>query len=821
MSRFDALIERATGKLSGDPELQLEVAHELRTHLEDSAAEYRAAGLSEEESAAKAAEAFGNPDEVAEKLLAANRKRILVRRITRVVAGLTLAPVAAAVAVSIGWGAITSLLMAIGLVGSFGWFKETGWGMSVERIAHNATFHAYQDAIDNLSPPRRFLFKGDSSLDLNQVDPFSTAKDLAERWPDDPVYAANYAALAIGHLNVGQWADGKQKWAPHDLAEALAILEHGQKLEPDNGYYPVLRAAMLMSAGSQEQYDPTDDSLAFDYTDAHGKEQTDHLETVQIVDRELFERGLASLHDAAGKPYVRSHAAELADRRLAALPAPSELSNEVVRVAFSRNEGVPFGNYYHEVVNRAGAFAIKLAADRQAPQARSALHDESAVIRLVAAGARSANEVLTAAGMHDESIAQRGVIDRRLGLEDDAKATRKRYEAELREWRALMARLWGPLERQRERAGILEDGVWSHPKLLPDPQRSAAGRTIDYSVADQIALAALAVLLAIAAIPLLPQLPARLRGRRVKTPMFIGWRRLLWIVLIGAGAPLLLYGIYAYATPLNGRSYGLLYTHSSLPVQYLALAAVMGGLLRVLTNRATRQRAVELGMTMPPADRGWVIVQAAIALILAALTIAYLATWRPADPNADPDRLSGRGVWELVLIFLLGTHALISLLSAGTAPLFESTENSTGFMRKLTARFPAWPLYAGLMASLTTSLWLAWEGLPAGTRGTATLLLLSITLSTAAVLAICIVLWLLESGRSGSSGDQIRSPVGTWRAAPFTFAAAAVAILLVGLPLLRHIERSSLEDFDQRLHLWDLEHSPYAQVQERLATDPG
>ena len=135
MSRFDALIEQATARLSADPELQLEVAHELRTHLEDSAAEFRAAGLGEEESVARAAEAFGNPGEVAEKLLAANRKRMRVRRITRVAAGLTLGPVAAALAISFGWGAMTSLVLAIGTVANLGWFRDTGWQTPFSRVA--------------------------------------------------------------------------------------------------------------------------------------------------------------------------------------------------------------------------------------------------------------------------------------------------------------------------------------------------------------------------------------------------------------------------------------------------------------------------------------------------------------------------------------------------------------------------------------------------------------------------------------------------------------------------------------------------------------
>ena len=253
--------------------------------------------------------------------------------------------------------------------------------------AYNTTVGAYEQAINQLPQQQRFLFKGHMQEE-GYSDPFSTAKDLAERWPDDPVFAADYAAEAIGHFKVGQWSDRQPMWSPHDLAQTLAILDRGQKLEPDNGYYALLRAAMLMEAGSEELYDSTDDSLAFTYRNGRGQEETNHLVTARIIDREQFERGLASLHEAAGKRYVQSHVAELANHRLAALPAPSRLSNEVVRIEFARNMYVPYDHYFRDAVNRAGAFALELASERQVERARSILDDEATVTRHVAEGAR-------------------------------------------------------------------------------------------------------------------------------------------------------------------------------------------------------------------------------------------------------------------------------------------------------------------------------------------------------------------------------------------------------------------------------------------------
>jgi hypothetical protein len=44
MNQPDPLIRRLTDRLGADPELQMEVARELQTHLDDATAEFRAAG---------------------------------------------------------------------------------------------------------------------------------------------------------------------------------------------------------------------------------------------------------------------------------------------------------------------------------------------------------------------------------------------------------------------------------------------------------------------------------------------------------------------------------------------------------------------------------------------------------------------------------------------------------------------------------------------------------------------------------------------------------------------------------------------------------
>ena len=59
-------LDRVTRKLGVDRELQIEVRQELRSHLEDSIAEFRAAGLGATEAREQALRALGDEDDLAE-----------------------------------------------------------------------------------------------------------------------------------------------------------------------------------------------------------------------------------------------------------------------------------------------------------------------------------------------------------------------------------------------------------------------------------------------------------------------------------------------------------------------------------------------------------------------------------------------------------------------------------------------------------------------------------------------------------------------------------------------------------------------------------
>lgn len=73
--QLKAFTRLCTRSLSGDPALRLEIGRELETHLEDAYDEERCDGKTETEAEEFAKKRFGEPEELAQSLLDANRYR--------------------------------------------------------------------------------------------------------------------------------------------------------------------------------------------------------------------------------------------------------------------------------------------------------------------------------------------------------------------------------------------------------------------------------------------------------------------------------------------------------------------------------------------------------------------------------------------------------------------------------------------------------------------------------------------------------------------------------------------------------------------------
>ncbi len=224
-SLFESIIEQATARLSLDRELQLEIQQELRHHLEDSVAEFSAAGFEEEAAQAEAVKHLGDVKELADDLWQANRRRLRVRNVLKRVMELTLLPLA--------------------LVVTF-W---TAGRLPLVQNLDRAEYSAWELA--SLTEEQRFMLLGDpaATTDLER------AASIVERWPDNPLYYGDYANFTLVEFRERMKAgdgDAARPWY-------LSILERGTHVEPENGYYNVMMAAVLaeQAVASVERDGPT------------------------------------------------------------------------------------------------------------------------------------------------------------------------------------------------------------------------------------------------------------------------------------------------------------------------------------------------------------------------------------------------------------------------------------------------------------------------------------------------------------------------------------------------------------------------------------
>ena len=279
---WDELIAHLTERLRIDPELQLEVAQELRDHLEDSAAEFRQAGQDEAEAAASAAKALGEPDKLADDLWLANRRRIRLRRVLRRVARSTLVP-----------GAIIVLLAITSIRGSF-WLS-----ISESQSIHSAVFseHTEQSAsqhesiasewgtLSNLTDDQRLVLLGD----IRRTTFLERQKAIVERWPENPIFFTNYILVYLYDYHIRQ---GLEKRDSEIITKVLSELDRGEKVEPDNAFYNFIKAAILIEASSSDNV----------YSVAR-KDAAEQGPYVEVTDQEMFDRGLVEFQAGLAKPY--------------------------------------------------------------------------------------------------------------------------------------------------------------------------------------------------------------------------------------------------------------------------------------------------------------------------------------------------------------------------------------------------------------------------------------------------------------------------------------------------------------------------------------
>lgn len=588
MKSFDSVIDRLTHRLDADMDLRAEISNELRGHLEESATSFISAGLTDEEANNQAIAALGDQEELANGLWQANKRRLRGRTLVRWIAGVALLPGAGAIALSITWSVVVSIAIALAALLSLGRVHlggyKIGWGM--EGAIHSLAQRQTEQKLANLSDPARRLFEstqGDTAAQLEQ------AQRLALSNPSNRIYRAHYALALAG---AGVWSmEPDRNWMVDStkLDHLMEVLDAGARLEPDNGFYPLLKATMLMNAGAKYV---EESETEVHYLDQNGKSRSMRVGGWQGSESPLYQKGLSLLPQVIGSKYISSHSTEFEAARLAALPRPKNLGDEIWRsVLPGRNEAL----------GDIGQFASFLAGEvlhqARAGQIQNALHliqIEKEIALKMTMGTSEVVVWYNSLWNYEQALAQQVVVGQ---IAHDSSEQAK-----------AMDRIAG-LEKAFNRGGLTQVMVtqaaqhagWldsyfvmrmTDPRMLDlRPEREA-----EYALFDQLALAGwIVLLLGIVCWQGASALACRFHAGRWPGMLQISGMRLASVLAIGILPPLLLYGIYAYVFDV-GRTWSISLSSDRLAVEYAAVGAAMAIGLRLAWQSAARRRAREIGI---------------------------------------------------------------------------------------------------------------------------------------------------------------------------------------------------------------------------------
>jgi hypothetical protein len=317
------MIVDATAGLRHDPELQLDVQKELRTHLEQAAEDFRAEGCEDAEEQAR--KTFGSPLELAAELLNGNRRRMRLRALARLFVQALLVPLAVLLSLYLGYGGLARLAVL----------------MDPYLIYYNG---GPQPLKISLPSPPGSLFPSQKEIDV-QVDALSKTQGrdgynehlrlLWEQHKNDPD-AREYYSYYAGFFNMIRHPRIRLRTftavnnravpvptprttpTPMNTAEGKAFtrfeaeMRLGEQVDPDNALYHFKLADAYFHGAMLAQAEKTQPLQPGDSLD-------------DLYDPQLLDRGVVELRAMLQKPVLTTSTLAMIRRRDASLP-PVKLS---------------------------------------------------------------------------------------------------------------------------------------------------------------------------------------------------------------------------------------------------------------------------------------------------------------------------------------------------------------------------------------------------------------------------------------------------------------------------------------------------------------
>jgi hypothetical protein len=588
MKRMDDLIQAVTYRFGPDAELQREIARELRAHLEDAVAAARAGGMDEAHAEETAVRAFGDPEEIAEKLWHANRRRMRLRAMAKWTGRLVLMPAGILLAVwlcAVMMELVGVLQLAFQLHADWA-YDAYFWALVPNKLRND--LHPGVAARNNLKEDERLLLEAN----LYDEGPYRRVEKwekLVRLHPDNPVYRARQYAALLSSIR----ASDAVPLAPSDkkFAQAQAILDAGERADPDNAFWNYMKADLLMykSGAAKQEEDP---SFTFARA-ARGKEPTTgHGMRLIFADRAMFERGLDEYRKGLTKPFYKSYAVELNEELLALRKSPTTLLDELCLVEEWAGTLLPDLAPMRNMSRGVMAYAALLIKEGHPREAEALIRTAPIASEQVGATSRLLIELLVAYAMRQTALRQGAALYERLGKRDLAAQALARKESQ--QEGSFLQRMDPSGEEFKflaARAGffgshLLESVPLADRSIITDLQRA------ERFLAERAALGCLALLYLIVVgwlgIGTLWSLWRHRKDAGGPKLYFIGWRRLGWIALIAVALPLTAYVILTRAFAAGSAHYGINYQPGRVALEMGGVALLVFGLSLFLAWRAAK-----------------------------------------------------------------------------------------------------------------------------------------------------------------------------------------------------------------------------------------
>ena len=574
---LESLLDRLTHPLRVDRQLQEEVRRELSTHLQDATAENRDAGMNDEEAQKQAIRALGDEKVLSEQLWQANRRRIRLRTWARWGIGL--------IALPAGGGCSTAGAeqCASILVSHVSVWQQHAMGQEIWRRT------AFRHLIQSMPADDRLLFESQPSWGAGSTQQWKAhAQAAVERWPDDPALRAN---RVLAEFRARQ---GGKSSRLHDMEPLLELCDAGRQAEPDNGFYPLMKASALL-ANSAEVInlmveDPEQVRVVMDHREklARGDPPRMGFSRYRILDAPQFREGLALLHEAAGKPRISDYSVAMAKRRIALLGQPRDFNDVLQGTALSFSVLLPSINFMRGAADKATSAAIypELAAmvgENDPDAQRNSIQDVYRIGQMLMRDAKESGmlvqfmvgkgltELAVWHAIYSQEQAHPGT--RAEALRNYDGASDAVYQAARNSHAEDTYRAWGMVALSTTPA-----------VLTPDATEVRGGRQAEYAVFDAFCVSLMMLLLlAAGVVSMIPTWWQRLAGGNGYV-LLLSWRANLRIL-----APTVL-GVVGIIGALNflpgtNRRYGLPFSGLGPISQYLLLLCIVLLLQKVMLLR--------------------------------------------------------------------------------------------------------------------------------------------------------------------------------------------------------------------------------------------